>query len=513
MADIVKESVRIITKGTIIVFLGTVLGIVFTAVSKIIIARYGTPSEYGSFSLALSLLSIGVVIATLGFRQGVARQVAYYRGKKDPSKVKGIILSAVQISTITSIILSVIIFCISDIISSEIFHNPELSTYIKIISIAIPFLTLIYILVSIFRGFERVNAKVYFQDISMNVVFLILLTPVILLGLSFTNVFYAFLLSLILTSIAFVAYTLKRLPELRTVTAVNPMRKALVIFSLPLLGYSMLGSIMSWTDTLMIGYFKDSFAVGLYNAALPLAVLIGIFISSTVFFYTPIITKLYSQNLITEMKRTYAVLTKWVFMIVMPVFLVLFFFPDIFIEFLFGSQYVVASTALRILSLGYAVQAFLGFTGSTLTAMGKTRALLLTSVVTVSFNVLLNALLIPKMGINGAAVASAVSLSLTVIILLIRVYQISGIHPFTRNYLKPILASVSIIAIIYLITNNIVVTWWMLPIFFILFLVVYGASLLFTRSFDDDDLMMLTEIEKILGLKLEKLKMIIKKFT
>jgi len=51
----------------------------------------------------------------------------------------------------------------------------------------------------------------------------------------------------------------------------NPMTKKLLSFSVPLLAVSMLMMVMSWTDTLMLGYFKSPDVVGLYNAALPLA--------------------------------------------------------------------------------------------------------------------------------------------------------------------------------------------------------------------------------------------------
>lgn len=44
-------------------------------------------NEYGIFSLAWVILNIAAVIATLGFQQGAARQIAYYRGKTEAARV------------------------------------------------------------------------------------------------------------------------------------------------------------------------------------------------------------------------------------------------------------------------------------------------------------------------------------------------------------------------------------------------------------------------------------------
>ena len=51
----------------------------------------------------------------------------------------------------------------------------------------------------------------------------------------------------------------------------TPITKELVFFSLPLLGSAIMITIVMYVDTLMLGYFKTTEIVGLYNAAHPLA--------------------------------------------------------------------------------------------------------------------------------------------------------------------------------------------------------------------------------------------------
>ena len=523
MSEIVNQSLQKIAKGTSIIFTGTIIGMLLGFVSRIIIVRYITQSEYGIYSLALVLTSIFVTISTLGLQEGSTRYIAYFRGKKEERKVRGIISSSIKIALVASVISSAILFFSSDIISTNIFHSSELSTPLKIFSVAIPFTVLIGIFTSIFRGFDRVEPNVYFQNILRNVAFILFLIGAFLLGLSFFGVLYAYLASIVLTCSAFGLYAIKKLPlptssvkkeaDADTATAINPIGKELLLFSTPLLINSILGMIMGYTDTLMLGYFKTADVVGLYNGALPLAHLIPIALTSMVFIYTPIISQLYPKNLLKEIKRSYAVLTKWVFSVTLPLFLIFIFFPDIVLSFLFGSQYIGAAAALQFLALGFFVHTFLGPNGATLTAMGKTKILMWASVASAVLNVVLNVSLIPLIGMTGAAMATASSLALANMILSTKLYFLSGVHPFTKNYLKPIITSITLIFVInsFAKTFFIITVWHLLPLF-LLFITIYGLSLLLTKSFDQEDISMLLTIERTAGIDASPIKRILRRF-
>ena len=517
MSEIVNQSLQKIAKGTGIIFIGTIIGMLLAFVSRVIIVRYTTQTEYGIFSLALVLLNIFAVISTLGLQRGVTRQIAFFRGKKDSKKVSGIVKSSIQIALVASIFFSIFLFFLSDIISVKAFHSPQLSTPLKIFAVAIPFSVLIAIFTSIFQGFDRVEPNVYFQNILRNVLLLPLLGIVILFGLSFIDVVYAYLASIALTCIAFAVYAAKKLPisvKGEKNTNADSMRKELLFFSLPLLAVSILGMVMTWTDTLMLGYFKTPDVVGLYNAALPLAQLIPIVLGSMGFLYVPIASQLYSQNLMNEMRRNYAILTKWMFSLTLPLFLIIFLFPETVLNILFGSRYIQADTALQILALGMFIHTFLGLNGATLMTAGKTRFLMWTSLTGAIMNITLNIFLIPPLGIIGAAIASASSLAMINSLNSTRLYLLFRIHPFTKNYIKPILTSVLLVFIIFTFVKSVVsiIPFWLLLMLFIIFLGAYGLSILLTKSFDKEDIMMLLAIEERLGVDLASIKKILKKF-
>ena len=514
MSEIVNQSLQKIAKGTGIVFIGTIIGMLLGFAGRVILVRFTTQTEYGIYCLALVIISIFVTISTLGLSEGSTRYIAYFRGRNEEGKVRGVISSSIKIAIIASISLAVISFFASDFISISIFHASALSAPLKIFSIAIPFTVLINVFISIFRGFDRVDAKVYFSDILRPILYLIFLIAVVLFGLSFLGVIYAYLASIAVTCVAFIAYMLKKSSmPIGNKSVGNPMTKDLLFFSVPLLAVAMIQMIIVYTDTLMLGYFKTPDMVGLYNAALPLANLVPVFLLSTNFLFVPIISSLYAKNLIAEMKRSYAILTKWIFLATLPIFFVFFLFPDVVLDFLFGSRYIGAAIALQILSLGFFVHASLGPYSGILLTMGKTKLLMWIVLVGSIINITLNAVLIPPLGIVGAAFASALSLIAIKIGSGIKVYQLSKIHPFAKNYLKPIVISISLIFLVTIIVRNLfTIKFWMLPIILVMFLVVYGLSLLLTKSFDDEDIMMLLTIEQRAGIDATAIKRILKRF-
>ena len=514
MSEIVNESLRKIAKGTGIVFTGTIIGLFLGFVGRIILVRYTTQSEYGIYCLAFTVVSIFVVISTLGLGEGSTRYIACFRGKGEDGNVRGVISSSIKIALVASVAIAAISFLVSDFISINIFHTPELSTPLKIFSIAIPFSVLITVFIAIFRGFDRVDAKVYFQDILRPVFFLLFLIAVVLFNLPFIGVFYAYILSIVVTCVVFVMYMMKKSPlGVETNSVSNPMAKKLLSFSVPLLAVSMVMMVMSWTDTLMLGYFKTPDVVGVYNAALPLANLLSMTLSSMSFIYIPIVSQLYSKNLINELKRSYIILTKWIFLATLPLFFVLFLFPDVVLNLFFGSRYIGASVVLQILAFGFFLNICLGFTYNTLLVLGKSKFLMWTFAISAIINIILNMVLIPPMGIIGASIASAFSLTVAKVLNMLKLYQFFDVHPFVKNYLKVTGMSVVFLFVFHILRNLVTMSFWMFMALFLLFLISYGLSVLFAKSFEEEDIMILLTIEKRLGMNLAPIKKILKRFV
>jgi len=516
MSQALNDSLAKITKGGGIAFGGTLAALFIGFISRPMVARYGTEADYGVYSLALVVFHICATIATLGLQQGTPRSIAYARGKNDTERVQKLIPASVQFVLLGSISLGIIVFLTSDIIAARIFHDAALAFPLKIFALGLPFFNLTSVFVFVFRGFGDVKPMVYFRNILRPLLLLLFLLPVILLNLPFTSVFYAFPASVVICFVALIVYTVKRLPfpiGFRTRLSANPVARELLLFSLPLLGITMLHMIIVWTDTLMLGGLKSSTDVGLYNAAYPLAQFISAPLSAMLLIYVPVASQLYGQGLMPEVKRNFSILTKWICSATLPLFLILLLFPETVLGFVFGASYVTAATALRILSVGFIISNFLGPNGSTLIAMGEVRFIMWSTLATAGLNVGLNIALIPPLGIEGAAIAAMAGIICGNLMNCGKLYSLTKAQPLSKNLLKPTLASLALVFLFqFVFTKFVSVVWWMLPLLFIMYYAIYGAAILLTRSFDKEDIAMLLTIEKRMGINLVLLKRLLERF-
>lgn len=516
MYEPLSDSLRKIARGTGIAIVGMLIGLLLQFVARLIIARYSSEVNYGIFSLALAVLSISAILACLGLNYGAARYIAYYRAKGDIARVHGAISAYLQLSTVTSLLIGVALFFSAKTVALNIFHTPDLIPAFRIFAIGLPFLTIIITLTDIFRGFDQVRPQAYFQYISLNTLFVLFILVMMLSGLPFVAVFYAYLAAIALTFIATVIYTTKKLPYPVTFTEKTPTlstKKELLTFSLPLLVAVAMVTIINWTDTLMLGYFKTPGAVGFYNAAYPLAQFIYMPMTALLLIYVPTATRLYSQNLMAELRRNYTILTKWLTFLTLPAFLILCLFPETVLNLFFGTAYSAAAPALRILPFGFMLNNLLGPNTATLIAMGRSRFVMWATLGGAMLNVTLNIALIPPLGIVGAAIASVASLTLINSIVSVRLYSLCRVQPLSNNLLKPLITCIVLTLLFQVIINRFfAITLWMLPLLFILYYSVYGIAAVLLRSFDKEDIALLLEIEKWSGINAAPLKKILRKF-
>jgi len=120
--SILNETLQKVAKGARAVFIGSIVSIVFAFISRILIAKYYTQEKYGIFSLGYTVLFIFATVGTLGLQDGVAKQIAYYKGKGDSKEIiTGVISYSLPFGMVTAIALFLIVFISSNFISIKIF--------------------------------------------------------------------------------------------------------------------------------------------------------------------------------------------------------------------------------------------------------------------------------------------------------------------------------------------------------------------------------------------------------
>ena len=178
----------------------------------------------------------------------------------------------------------------------------------------------------------------------------------------------------------------------------------------PLLLIDVFMVVLNYADILMVGMFLDPASVAFYVAASRTAGMVTFFTASIGALTGPRIAELNSQGRLDEVQELLRGITPW---IAIPATLAALFLiaSGPFVLPLFGEGFEVAWPALIILSVGNLVFCVNGPASLLLTMTGHQDMTAKVYAVAAVANVLLNAILIPRLGLSGAAIATAVSLA------------------------------------------------------------------------------------------------------
>ena len=512
--DHLNASLRTIAKGAGVSFIGAFIGLGLGYLSRIIIARWLGAEDYGLISLGFAGLSIATTLSLVGLRSGIKRYVSFYKGREDKGRIKGTILGALKISFPLSLLFTFLFFYYADWISRHVFHSPELIPVLRIFVIAIPFLVLAEISISTTIGFQDVRYRVYVNDLFQNAFKLVAIVALLVMGFGVIGAAWGWVLAIVSTPLLAFYFLEKRVfPIFNTKVKAISVDRKLFSFSWPLIFTAIAGMAMGWMDTIMIGHFLSTSAVGIYNAALPTARLLKVVLGSFGVIFLPMASELYARNKIEDLKNTYSTVTKWVVSIVLPIFLFMVLFSKSILLIMFGMEYIGGATALSILALGFFLYCTLGPANSIILIYGKTKLIIICNYAAAVANFSLNLLFIPLYGITGAAIATSVSFVIWGMLNLFFAYQIAKIQPFRMNHLKPAFASIISVLIIYGLTKYIIcVSLLSLIIMFFIFSILYIFLLLIFKSFEEEDLMLMRVIDQRLGTKLNWVRRSIKRF-
>jgi O-antigen/teichoic acid export membrane protein len=505
---------KILTHSSFL-FIGTIIDAILGLICTILIARYYNIGEYGIYSLTVFLVTFIHGLAGIGIHEANSRYIAIYRGNNDYAKIHGIIKTSFLLVTISSTIITVVLFSLSRFIADSIFHIQELTTVFSIFILAIPFWSITALIVSVFRGFERVKPKVYFTFISVQILKVLFFTYIIINGLPLEYIFWGFFFAVLITFIIalsyfYLFYYKKTIPSKKSTWHI----KEILSFSWPLLFSGLAWFLISGLDKVMLGILKSEVEVGYYNAATPIARYLIFFYTIIVFVFQPIASRLYAQSKIEDLKKNYQVLSKWLITIAFPFIMILLLFPSTVISILYGSKYILASNALQLITIGIMIYLILSLSREVLTIMGKTKQIFYFTIIGSGTNIILNLIFIPYFGINGAAFATMITFILISSLIGYYLYRIKKIHPFRKKLILPITLTLFILSLIYLFIDYFdlqTIPFILKIIISILLIIIYFIIILKTKSYDDEDIQLFYLLEKKVGIRFTLMRSIIKK--
>ncbi len=450
MSAVVETAEPVLTKisrQSIIVFLTRAVAVLLGIGSTFLLARILGPSGFGKFRLGSVVVQLVTGFCILGLDRALLRYLPALETRAESGR--GLLIRAGSIVFVISVALSILLFANAYLVATLVFHSREMAGVIRFFSLQIPVLAAFRFFSGAVTASKRFDYASKITNILSPTIFVV---PLILLFVVHPSIYGTISARIVGQFVAVACLALFLLRRYPNVTQNGPAApgtfKSYVMLSVPLfmigLGYQLLHQM----DTLMLGYFSSQKDVGIYSVALKISafVLIGIEIM------LPIVSPLFSQFCETRdrqsMEGLFNTSTKWLSYAGLVIFTCIAIFREEVLH-VFGKGFVGGSTVLLILSAGQLVNAATGPTGALLTMTGKQKWELANTGVMVGINFLLNLLLIPRMGMTGAAIATATSIALINSAKLIQVYLLFGIRAYDWRFLKGLIAVGTAAAVAY----------------------------------------------------------------
>ncbi len=495
-----REGLSSVTRGTLVMMVGTLGFVAESFVSRVILIRTLSLAQWGQFSLALALAGLLTTLGSLGVTQAVARLLPFATNDAERRRVvRTAFLLLVPAAAAVSALLAVLSVPIGSRSGA-----PGLALTLEFFSVSVGLTIVGSLIAAIFQGYEDVLPNALFLQVLnpiLFIVFLLVAEGITPLRLAYPVALTGYVLSSLLTLGGLLLYLRARLPRLLPSGPSEPgISPTLVRFALPLLGFSLLGFLTGSGDTLVLGAL-DRGAVGLYTADLSLARLLQVGVGSLAYIILPVTARLVRRGDTPSIRVTYATATKWIALTSLPLFLLFFFLPSPSLAFVYGSPYAASTVALRLLVLGSLLGTLVGPATAAQVSFGETKLLLINTLASACVDLGLSFLLVPLFGITGAAVAWAVSNALYPILSMAELASLHGVHPFRRPYVVPLVATALPLGGALLLLP-VAPPLWALPGLGVAFAAAFGAVVLATGSVDAGDELLLEAIEGILGRRL-----------
>ena len=360
---------------------------------------------YGIWSQIWATISLLAPFCTLGLSFAILR----FLGPENDKQVIGKGLSAIfAITTSIAFVASSLMIVFSRHLAIAVFGGADAAFYVEISSFLILLAAIDQLLINYFTAFQQMKRYSSFL-ILQTMGEVILIAYLVLSGFGLSG---AIISLLIVRLITFILGLLWVTSDVKFLTPDFSIVKSYLPYTLPLLPTAICYWLINLGDRYVIGYFMGADAVGIYSASYGLGGLLVLFyapLSSTLF---PAMVHCYENNKIQELKTHLKYSLKFFLMFAIPSFFGLSVLSKSLLVTLATSEFAEGGVVVSIVALATLLFYCGSINTNVLHLFKETKKIGIVHMGSASINVIMNIILVPLMGIVGAAIATLVTFAI-----------------------------------------------------------------------------------------------------
>lgn len=442
------KDARRLTSGVAVNFLGAA-GKIIDAAFFLIATRLFGPGPVGLFLFALAIADGVAKLAVQGFKDGAMMMVAQRHGTEKIDQVYDITAQALRWALLLSTILAIAFFLVAPWAAEAIWHKPEAGPVMQSLAVVMPLLALMQIPLAATKGLVIMKHEVITMQFFVPATMLVTAAVLGYLGMGATGLAIAIVVSHALGAL-FALDRFRREFSLGKLFSkmVRPARVGgLYTFAIPQGWNEFLNFGMTQLDIIVLAAFFAPEQLALYGIASRIALALRKVRMGFASAYSPLIARYHAQGQKERLERSYAMVTRWILVLAIPVVCVLVAVREPAMRLVHGS-FTHDTEILWVLLVGPLVNALLGLAANVILMTGHSRLNLATGVAGAALSVALNLLLIPRWGLMGAATATAASMSLQSVLQALMARYVLGIRLRLGLVYKPMIAGLGAFCVI-----------------------------------------------------------------
>ena len=396
-----KSSYQKFTKDIIVIGIANSLVVLSGLILLPLLTKTLGAHDYGIWVQAQVTISLITIVAMLNLPYAMMRFLA---AKKDKREIQEGFYSAILSVFLTTVVASSILIGLTPFLANNFFDGA--TDIVKLVGFIIPVWTIESVCLMLFRTFRQMKTYAAFT----------ILRTCAEVGLICYMVISGFGISGALISILIVRGTFFLITFGYIISRIGlripnfSKLKSYLKFGLPLVAEDASSWVVSSSDRYVIAYFLGTTFVGFYSPGYSIGAILRVPIWMLTLVLVPTLSKLYDEGRIEEVKVHLRYSLKYLLMITIPF---------VFAAGLLSKQILVILSTPEIASQGYLVMPIVALStllfgvytimAKTFILTKKTKFIGMIWIISAAVNLLLNILVVPHIGILGAAITTLIA--------------------------------------------------------------------------------------------------------
>ena len=427
-----RESIR---RNVRWVYFSTFTFFLAGAVFYLVLARLLPEDKLGSVVVLLAIATLVSSIFSLGLGQSFQHFLSFYLGRKDSLTLRALTRNALIVTLCLSVLASLVTYVLSPFLSTVFFHSPDYVPQVEFVALYAGLITAAILVQSILLGLQRFVAYAAITVVMYVTIYGAPLLLLFVLHVGLRDIVLGWSAGAGVGALLYLIAVAVYYPRVDPHFAAPPPRRTpalyrtIALYSLPLFIASVISTGATYVDRLVLAGLTDLSNVGVYNYA----ILVGsgslIVVAPFQTILVPKISEAFGRDELGAIRAMVRTASTLIVLIYVPFALAVAAIGPVLLRVLVGANYVPAAGPMAILLVLSAVAVPYSVLTSLATGVRRTSALVYASAAAIALNASLSFLLVPRIGMEGAAVGNS-AMSWGILVVLMVALRANGLYSF-----------------------------------------------------------------------------------